>query len=299
MIKSSIIVNLSIFLFNIIGIITPLILLPLFLFYFTLKFKIIIFIIYLISLIIIYYLKQNFLHDFFIKHFDNYKYFYYNEVIFDNNDNINRNLLCFHPHGIIGVGFFFNGIMNKQFKYVKWLVSKLLLLFPGINILMKSCNVSNVSKKNMIKLMNNNETIAIIPGGFEEAALTEYNANNVYIKDRKGFIKLALQHGYNIRTVYTFGETHTYKTINIFNNFRLFLSKFKIPCIFFYGDLFVMPLNDNKLITVIGPEINIPLIKNPTQDDINKYHDIYIENLQYIFEKYKHTVKSNNKLTLF
>ena len=54
-----------------------------------------------------------------------------------------------------------------------------MLLFPFINYIMKSCNVIDVSKSTLTKNMENNSTISIIPGGFEEAVLTTKNENKV------------------------------------------------------------------------------------------------------------------------
>ena len=56
------------------------------------------------------------------------------------------------------------------------------------------------------------------------------------------------------------------------------------------GKFILLPFNNNKLITVIGNEIIIPKIENPTDLDICKYHKIYIKNLENLFKKY------NNKL---
>jgi len=38
----------------------------------------------------------------------------------------------------------------------------------------------------------------ILPGGSEEIIITERGKENVFIKNRAGFIKYALQHGYTI-----------------------------------------------------------------------------------------------------
>ena len=41
-----------------------------------------------------------------------------------------------------------------------------------------------------------NENIALIPGGFEEATLFARDKHRVYLRRRAGFIKYALRHGY-------------------------------------------------------------------------------------------------------
>ena len=134
----------------------------------------------------------------------------------------------------------------------------------------------------MKKYLKNNKNIALLPGGFEEATIYEYNKNNVYINDRKGFIKYALRFGYTVVPVYTFGEEKTYKSINLYEKTRLLLNKLKIPAVFFYGKFLFLPYSDISMTTVIGEKINLPLIKEPKQNDIDKYHDLYKKKIKRI-----------------
>ena len=41
---------------------------------------------------------------------------------------------------------------------------------------------------------------------FQEATITCKDVDRVYIKDRKGFVKYALQYGYDLVPSYTFGD---------------------------------------------------------------------------------------------
>jgi len=44
-----------------------------------------------------------------------------------------------------------------------------------------------------------------------------------------------------------------------------------------------------KIVMVVGKPMNIPQISNPTQEDIDKYHAVYVSEVQRIFDTYKHT----------
>ena len=48
-----------------------------------------------------------------------------------------------------------------------------------------------------------------------------------------------------------------------------------------------MPNDDMDFTIVIGKEIKLPEIAEPTTEDVNKYHGIFIESYKNLFEKFK------------
>lgn len=117
----------------------------------------------------------------------------------------------------------------------------------------------------MLKFMGSDYNVSIIPGGFEEATLYQRGKHRLYLKKRFGFIKIALQHGYNVHPVYTFGEEYTYHAFPYLQWFRLQLNRFKIPGTLFFGDAmcFYLPRNDVDLITVVGKPLRFPASNAP------------------------------------
>lgn len=51
------------------------------------------------------------------------------------------------------------------------------------------------SKQTLNAILDRQVPFGILVGGSEELLHMEYGKENIYIKDRKGFIKYALQHG--------------------------------------------------------------------------------------------------------
>jgi len=147
--------------------------------------------------------------------------------------------------------------------------------------------LNGVDNDTFKELMKKEKNICFLPGGFEEATICSYNRDRIFIKSRKGFIKYALQFGYNVYPCYTFNENKIYYTFNYLETFRLLLNKIKIPGCVFYGKFFVLPNSDVKLRTVIGKPLEFPTIANPTQEDIDKYHGLYIESIKNLFNKYR------------
>ncbi|ETK82991.1 hypothetical protein F441_11958 [Phytophthora nicotianae CJ01A1] len=216
-----------------------------------------------------------------------------------------RAMFAFHPHGVLSNGWAFNGTHHMSFERAdcRWLVAENLFWFPVMRDLLNWMDFSSVAKSTFHRFMPTGQNVCLIPGGFEEATLYERGKHRVYIKKRFGFIKLALQHGYKVHPVYTFGEEYAYHTFPYLLNFRLKLNEFKIPGVLFFGlpQCFFLPCTDVDLITVVGEALILPRIEHPTKEDVQKYHSKYVEALQKLFDKYKsvYAVDPDAKLEIY
>ncbi|CAI5741492.1 unnamed protein product [Hyaloperonospora brassicae] len=200
-------------------------------------------------------------------------------------------LFAYHPHGVLTCGFSFNGAYHMTFERsaCRWLSANNLFWFPLIRDILNWMEFSSCAKANMLKFMRNGQNVCIIPGGFEEATLFERGKHRLFLKNRFGFIKLALQHGYEVHPVYTFGEEYTFHTFPYLLWFRLQLNRWRIPGILFVGDAmcFYLPRNDVDLITVVGAPLRFPRIEHPTKEEVRKYQAQYVEALKDLFDAYK------------
>lgn len=75
---------------------------------------------------------------------------------------------------------------------MKLLGSRVALNIPIAGFFLRLYGLEGVNKENFEKCLSKREAIGITPGGYEEATLTSTKENNVYIKNRKGFIKICL-----------------------------------------------------------------------------------------------------------
>ena len=169
----------------------------------------------------------------------------------------------------------------------KWLAAESLLLLPFIRDFMIWSDVFGATKECMTNLMAQGCNVALIPGGFQEATLYQRGMHRIYIKERKGFIKYALQYGYSIIPCYSFGEEWSYWQWEVGNSFRLWLNKFKIPATLFIGKYLFLPDNDIDVTVVVGKKIELPFIEKPTVEDVDKYHGVYMQQLELLFERNK------------
>ena len=103
-----------------------------------------------------------------------------------------------------------------------------------------------------------------------------------------GFVKYALQYGYALRPAFCFGEESTYLTLNFFERFRLkHLAGNNVPPVLFMGKYGVLPFDNHEMTVVIGPPIQSPVVENPTKEDVEKYHNLYVEGLRRVFDENK------------
>ncbi|CAI5734741.1 unnamed protein product [Peronospora destructor] len=214
-------------------------------------------------------------------------------------------LFAFHPHGVLSCGFSINGVHHLAFERAacRWISAKALFLFPIMRDVLHWMEFSNSTKESMQRIMRTGQNLCLLPGGIEEATLYQRGRHRVYIKKRFGFIKLALQHGYDIYPVYTFGEEYTYHAFTHLQWLRCQLNRFWVPGVIFFGNrlCFYLPRSDVDLITVVGKPLRLPHVETPSREVVKEYHDKYIEALQSLFDSYKgvYAVDPDAKLELF
>eukprot|EP00474_Spongospora_subterranea_P002494 CRZ02952.1 hypothetical protein [Spongospora subterranea] len=164
--------------------------------------------------------------------------------------------------------------------------------------LVKRCSTGAASKRNMRELMSKGKNLALVPGGFEEAAIYRQHEYGVFIDKRKGFVKYALQYGYKISPAFTFGEESIYSAVTSAQRLRLALAKKQAPGILFWSSFGWLPDPDNDLVTVVGNPVQLPTIHHPTREQVDKYHNEVVVALHTLFETYKGEYARNPKAVL-
>eukprot|EP00931_Biecheleriopsis_adriatica_P120006 TRINITY_DN95157_c0_g1_i1.p1 TRINITY_DN95157_c0_g1~~TRINITY_DN95157_c0_g1_i1.p1 ORF type:complete len:362 (+),score=54.93 TRINITY_DN95157_c0_g1_i1:52-1137(+) len=205
-------------------------------------------------------------------------------------------LFGFHPHGVLSTGFSTLGVWGKKFHDVagtdtQFLIDKVLRednpFFKVICDL--HGNIETLSKSRLHASMAARRNVAFVPGGFEDATVMTHGKDIIMLKKRTGFIKYALQYGYSVYPVYTFGESSTHYTFTGLLNFRLWLNSFGIPAVAVFGCPWMplMPLKGVSLLTYVGQPVKLPHIKEPSKEDVEKWHAVYCDAVRQLFEEKK------------
>mmetsp|Transcript_13456 Transcript_13456/g.31440 ORF Transcript_13456/g.31440 Transcript_13456/m.31440 type:complete len:356 (-) Transcript_13456:1209-2276(-) len=245
-----------------------------------------------------------------VSDFAKYNNYYYKKcvVIFQHKKSIPQigngqrpMLYAVHPHGAFCMGWsvlFCADIMHKG--NVRFVFSPILYASPLFRLWCRLVGrPGSADKASMIEYMTKKDTsrgtsspchLALPPGGFEEATISYFEKDRVFIKKRTGFVKLALKHGYNVVPVYTFGENQTYSNLQGLWKLRLWLNGMGVPGIAIFGS-WLLPLlpkrNPRGLRIVVGDPIELPTIADPTREDVKLWHDKYIAALIRLFDEHK------------
>eukprot|EP00301_Raphidiophrys_heterophryoidea_P025961 c8838_g1_i1.p1 GENE.c8838_g1_i1~~c8838_g1_i1.p1 ORF type:complete len:379 (+),score=71.21 c8838_g1_i1:1155-2291(+) len=218
---------------------------------------------------------------------------------------------CIHPHGVLTFGFALNGAVRFKSRDPKLMPPELSKFLPAERIARISGVQAPVlfrlpfvrqilglfgastpaTKEGVLSLLKKKSDFGILPGGSEELIYFEAGKEYVYIKHRAGFIKYALQYGYQLAIAYTFGEADLYNSLQYGRSLRLWVLKrfgFVVPI--FWGKYWwcpLLPFDNVAINTVVGEVIELPTIPNPTNEDVEKYHQMYVKSLTELFDRHK------------
>jgi hypothetical protein len=176
---------------------------------------------------------------------------------------------------------------DSGLRKVRFLVSDTLFKLPLVADLLAWAQCSPADKQTMLGAMKAGENLSILPGGYQEATLYRRNEHRVFIQQRKGFIKYALMHGYNVHPSYIFGEEKTYLAASWLQEKLMFLIKWKLPAVLMGKWLMFMLENKLDMVTMVGRPLALPLIEAPAQADIDYWCGRYMEGLQSVFDRNK------------
>jgi hypothetical protein len=234
----------------------------------------------------------------FLEYCELYNFFKSYTIILEEEIQDNKSLLCVHPHGIIGLSMgsmivsglsFINKVVVCGTRSVRYL--------PVSGIIARWVGIEGVDHTNFKNYMKEGKNIIFIPGGFECATITSDKEDRTFIMKRKGFIKYALRYGYAIHPIYNFGENKLFYTINGFEKLGLILNKIKFPGCIFYGRCGFLPRDDIDICCVVGKAMRLPVIAEPSEADIEKYHKLYLDELSSLYQRYCKKYGGSEKLT--
>ena len=204
------------------------------------------------------------------------------------------------PHDILPYGAFaFNPTLNRLPGKInddgKCLMTSAVFNVPILKHVYTWTGGLSVDKKTFVRRLNSGESFSFIPGGVQEVLLLDPTKPDdivLYLQNRKGFIKLALSTGSPVCPCFIFNLDGSYgywapkgKIVEKISRQIGFLpliyyGRWKIP--------FGIPY-PQKIHLVVGKCLDIPKIEGTiSQNDIDKYHALFLDELEALFERHKH-----------
>jgi 1-acyl-sn-glycerol-3-phosphate acyltransferase len=213
-------------------------------------------------------------------------------------------IFCLHPHGIhsFALAAFhtksscfhqcFPGLYNSK---LCGLGATVLFKIPVVREMFFKLGYIDARRTVASKALENGQSLYLVPGGEEESLRTTNGKDIVVLKERKGFIRLALSYGIPLVPVFAVGCTDAYKTYpNILWGPRRFLQKkLGIALPIFHGRWFFTPLAYPVPIKLlVGEPIETPKPKvlgsRPSDTQVQEYHAKYVNALAQMHAKHVH-----------
>jgi len=200
-----------------------------------------------------------------------------------------------YPHGILILSRVatYGNVIDRLFPNISWRVLGATPMFwiPGAREICLWMGAVDAGAPTAKKILQKGFSLLIYPGGTKEIFTTDPDSKETKLVMRKGFVKLALQHGCDLVPTFVFGEKWVYRRLHPYPAIKTFFyNVLKVPLIIFWGKwLTWLPITDptRPMSIVFGTPIPVPKIENPTDEEINTYHKKFIQGIETIFEKYK------------
>ncbi|KAJ3412817.1 Diacylglycerol O-acyltransferase 2 [Chytridiales sp. JEL 0842] len=221
-------------------------------------------------------------------------------------------ILAVHPHGLYSLSQFANMTSNQ---------TKLAEIFPGITLWLTtlpnnyqvplwrefilSLRSVSVERSSLLKLLKptpkkkaDGKAVSIVVGGGAEFLHMEPHTLDLVLKNRKGFVKLALTTGCSLVPVLCFGENEVYirhdtAFSRAISKFTYSLGRFQFPVVTGrWGTLFPKKA---ELVTVVGPPIDVDLVEKPSQEQVDELHRKYLSHLRGLYDEYKDVYHKDRK----
>lgn len=224
----------------------------------------------------------------------NIKYFSFKTIIespITSYENI-PSIYTFGPHGVFGIAPCIQALINGYLvgEHFHILGANVVFLFPLYNILLRMMGFDDISRNTFVKLLKKNHSIGIIPGGIGEMF---YSGNKIQdevlmVRNRKGFISIALQTGSQIIPTYCYGSTQMFYVGS--SKLLQKLSRLLRTSIILFWGKYGLPIPLKvPMVCVLGTPIRCPKVDNPSKELIDYYHTLYLQETQRLYQTYRNS----------
>ncbi|KAG9468709.1 hypothetical protein GDO78_022117 [Eleutherodactylus coqui] len=226
----------------------------------------------------------------------------------------------FHPHGVLIAGGFTNFCTEATgFSDLFPGITPYLLMLPlwfrapffRDYIMTGGLIPSNKESAAYVLSQKKGGTAVVIAvGGAAESLDARPGACSLLLKNKKGFIKLAIEHGASLVPIFSFGENELYDQVenpkgSLLRTVQEKLQKlmgvalplFHARGVFQYSFGLIpyrRPIN-----TIVGKPIPVVENPNPSVEEVDRMHKLYMQKLSELFEEHKtlYNVPADRHLT--
>ncbi|KAK7951141.1 diacylglycerol acyltransferase [Apiospora aurea] len=227
----------------------------------------------------------------------------------------------YHPHGIISHGAFAafaTDALDFSGKF-PGITNTLLTLDSNFRIplyrdYVLAMGVRSVSKESIVNILtrggSNKEgmgrAVTIVIGGARESLEAQPGQLRLILKERKGFVKIAIRTGADLVPVLAFGENelyhqlqpHEHPFVHRVQMFILKVWKFTLPFLhgrgIFNYDVGMMPYR-HPLNIVVGAPVKVTQSNVVDDKEVDRLHELYVTELEKLWDRYKDEFSPDRK----
>ena len=200
-----------------------------------------------------------------------------------------------HPHGILLLSriAFYAGVFEQLCPGVQCRVLAASPMFrvPLVRDICLALNAVDAGRATATRVMQAGLSAMLYPGGSRELLMTDASKpDQIFLKSRKGFCRLALESGAPLVPVYVFSEKRCYHRWLPPERVRLFfLRVLRIPLLVFWGRCCTwLPFRDERgLLVVMGAPIAVQKTSEPSAEAIDALHAQYEAALRALYLKWR------------
>lgn len=222
------------------------------------------------------------------------RYFSWECVVEESLDPKGKYLFAEMPHGIMPMGALLSvSVVRHVFpgiEHISGVAANIVLRIPVIRQLYGWSGIRAAGKKNIQAMYKDGVQVAVVVGGIAEMFLVNRTAECIYLKKRKGFVKLAIQEGADIVPVFFFGNSLLFDRFGgkAVQGFLKSLSRWmKTSIIPFHGRFLTTIPHRQPIKMVSGKPIKITQESDPSQETIDRIHGEFISAVAEIYEKHR------------
>ncbi|KAF2880666.1 hypothetical protein ILUMI_25505 [Ignelater luminosus] len=218
-------------------------------------------------------------------------------------------LFCSFPHGLVatgaGIAFgnshsTFQELFPEHTPHILTLRQNFLMpIFREYLLSVGACAASAKSINFLMSKPEGGNVALLVVGGAAESFYCKPGQYHLVLKNRKGFVKLALKNGSPLVPVFSFGETDIYDQVSnpegsLLRRYQEWVKKITgiVPIIplgrgFFQYSFGLLPQR-KPINVIVGTPIDVEKVEDPTQEQIDSLHATFIKHLTDLFEEHKH-----------
>jgi 1-acyl-sn-glycerol-3-phosphate acyltransferase len=207
-----------------------------------------------------------------------------------------RFVFAMFPHAVwsdyhVAMDGLWQSIFPNIYQNIRTLTASVLFRVPVIRELGLWTSGIDASRKIAEKALDRGRTILVRPGGEAEQLRTNQGREIVYLKNRKGFIRLAMRNNVPVVPCYVFGASDYHYTWHGFFKPREWLQKKFGVCVpLALGYCFSLCPFPVKTTVVFGEPLLLETKEtgNPSPSEVDRGHAKFCQELEKLFEKHKH-----------